>query len=56
LPPHWFRVARITDLLSQGVPLDDMGLLAGHSSSRTTRLYDRRQKKVMQNIVGQISV
>jgi len=44
LSPHSFRVTGITDLLTQGVPLDDVQYLAGHSSPRTTKLYDRRQK------------
>jgi hypothetical protein len=30
--------------------------LAGHADARTTRLYDRRQKKVARNIVERISV
>jgi len=46
LSPHSFRVTMITDLLTQGVPLEDVQYLAEHSSTRTTRLYDRRQKKV----------
>jgi integrase/recombinase XerD len=37
--PHSFRVATVTDLLSQGVPLSDVQYLAGHSDPRTTRLY-----------------
>ena len=45
------RVTGITDLLTQGVPLDDVQYLTGHSSPRTTKLYDRRQKKVTRNIV-----
>jgi integrase/recombinase XerD len=56
LPPHSFRVAGITDLLTQGVPLDDVQYLAGHSIPRTTKLYDRRQKKVTRNIVERISI
>jgi len=56
LSPHAFRVTGITDLLSQGVPLDDVQYLAGHSSPRTTKLYDRRQKKVTRNIVERISI
>ncbi|MCA9172684.1 MAG: tyrosine-type recombinase/integrase, partial [Planctomycetales bacterium] len=40
LSPHSFRVATITDLLSQGVPLEDVQNLAGHADPRTTRLYD----------------
>lgn len=56
LSPHSFRVATITDLLSQGVPLEDVQNLAGHSDPRTTRLYDRRQRKVTRNIVERISI
>ena len=54
--PHSFRVTTITDLLSQGVPLEDVQLLAGHSDPRTTRLYDRRDKEVTRNIVERISI
>ena len=39
LSPHSFRVATITDLLLQGIPLQDVQILAGHSDPRTTRLY-----------------
>ena len=56
LSPHSFRVATITDLLSQGVPLEDVQYLAGHADPRTTRLYDRRQRRVTRNIVERISV
>jgi site-specific recombinase XerD len=56
LSPHSFRVTAITDLLAQGVPLDDVQYLAGHASPRTTRLYDRRQKRVTRNIVERISI
>lgn len=56
LSPHSFRVLAITDLLAQGQPLEDVQYLAGHSDPRTTRLYDRRQKKVTRNIVERISV
>jgi integrase/recombinase XerD len=55
LSPHSFRVAVVTDLLSQGIPLEDVQYLAGHSEPRTTALYDRRQKKVTRNIVERIS-
>jgi site-specific recombinase XerD len=54
--PHSFRVTTITDLLSQGVPLEDVQHLAGHADPRTTRLYDRRRKKVTRNIVERISI
>ena len=56
LSPHSFRVTTITDLLSQGVPLEDVQHLAGHADPRTTRLYDRRQKRVTRNIVERISI
>lgn len=56
LSPHSFRVATITDLLEQGVPLEDVQNLAGHADPRTTRLYDRRKRKVTRNIVERISV
>jgi site-specific recombinase XerD len=56
LSPHSFRVATVTDLLTQGVPLEDVQYLAGHADPRTTRLYDRRQKKVTRNIVERISI
>jgi len=56
LSPHSFRVATITDLLSHGVPLEDVQLLAGHADPRTTRLYDRRRRRVTRNIVERISI
>lgn len=56
LSPHSFRVTTITDLLAQGVPLEDVQHLAGHSDPRTTRIYDRRQRRVTRNIVERISV
>ena len=56
LSPHSFRVATITDLLAQGVPLEDVQRLAGHADPRTTRLYDRRQRRVTRNIVERISI
>jgi integrase/recombinase XerD len=54
--PHSFRVATVTDLLSQGVPLSDVQYLAGHSDPRTTRLYDRRQQAVSRILVERISI
>jgi integrase/recombinase XerD len=56
LSPHSFRVTTITDLLEQGAPLEDEQRLAGHADPRTTRLYDRRQKKITRNIVERISI
>jgi site-specific recombinase XerD len=54
--PHSFRVTTITDLLEQGVPLEDVQRLAGHADPRTTRLYDRTERKISRNIVERISV
>lgn len=54
--PHSFRVATVTDLLTQGVSLEDVQYLAGHADPRTTRLYDRRQKQVTRNTVEKISI
>ncbi|MGO9917336.1 MAG: tyrosine-type recombinase/integrase [Isosphaeraceae bacterium] len=56
LSPHSFRVTAITDLLRQGIPLEDVQYLAGHAEPRTTGLYDRRQKQVTRNIVERISI
>ncbi len=56
LSPHSFRVATITDLLNQGVPLEDVQFLAGHADPRTTRLYDRRKMTITRNIVERISI
>ncbi len=53
---HSFRVTAITELLTQGVPLEDVQYLAGHAEPRTTGLYDRRQKKGTRNIVERISI
>jgi integrase/recombinase XerD len=50
--PHSFPVTAITDLLTQGIPLEDVQYVAGHAEPRTTGLYDRRQNKVTRNIVS----
>jgi len=54
--PHSFRVATVTDLQVQDVPLEDLQHLAGHSDPRTTRIYDRRRRKVTRDIVERISI
>lgn len=56
LSPHSFRVTTITDLLGQGVPLQDVQYLAGNADPRTTRLYDRRQRRVTRSLVNRISI
>ena len=50
-----FRLAAVTDVLTQGVPLEDVQDIGGHSSPRMPRPYDRRQKEVTRNIVELIS-
>jgi integrase/recombinase XerD len=54
--PHSFRVTTLTDLFEQGVSSEDVQHLAGHADPRTTRLYDRRERKIKRNIVERISV
>lgn len=56
ISPHSFRSCTATDLLLQGVQLEDVQYLLGHSDARVTRLYDRRQRQVTRNIVERISV
>lgn len=56
LSPHSFRSCTATDLLEQGVRLEDVQNLLNHSDIRTTRQYDRRQRQVTRNIVERISV
>ncbi len=51
-----FCVATVTDLLEQNVELESAQDLAGHADPRTTRLYDRRRRKVTRNIVERISL
>jgi site-specific recombinase XerD len=56
ISPHSFRSCTATNLLLQGTPLEDVQYLLGHSDSRITKLYDRRQRQVTRNIVERISV
>ena len=54
--PHSFRVTSITDLLEQNVPLEDVQRLAGHADPRTTRLYDRRKRKITKHRIEDFRV
>jgi integrase/recombinase XerD len=56
LVPHSIRACVVTDLLKQGLPLEDVQVLVGHADPRTTRLYDRRNRQVTRNLVERISV
>jgi integrase/recombinase XerD len=38
------------------VPREDVQHLAGHADPRTTKLYDRRERRIKRNIVEKISV
>lgn len=53
---HSFRATTATDLLEQGVPLEDVQVLLGHADPRVTRLYDRRDRTVTRNVVERISI
>jgi site-specific recombinase XerD len=53
---HSYRATTATDLLEQGVGLEDVQFLLGHSDPRTTRLYDKRGKEITRNIVEKISI
>lgn len=54
LSAHSFRVAVLTDLIDQGVAIEDVQDLAGHADSRTTKLYDRTQRRATRNLVQRI--
>jgi len=54
LSPHSFRVSTLTDLLETGTELAEVQEFAGHADPRTTRLYDRRSRKVTRNLVERI--
>ena len=56
ISPHSFRSCTATDLLLQGVPLEDVQHLLNHADSRVTKLYDRRRRQVTRNIVERISI
>jgi len=56
LSAHSFRVAVATDLFDQGVDTKEIQQLLGHSDPRTTRLYDRTDRKVTRNLVERIRI
>ena len=56
LSPHSVRATTATDLINHGVPLENVQHLLGHADARTTKLYDRRRRKVTRNIVERISI
>jgi site-specific recombinase XerD len=56
LSPHSCRVTTLTDLFEHGAADRDVQHLAGHADPRTTKLYDRRQRRITRNIVERISI
>ena len=56
ITPHSFRAMVVTDLLLQGVPIEDVQYLVGHRHSSTTQIYDRRARCVSRNTVERISI
>lgn len=54
LSAHSLRVAVISDLLRQGIPIDTVKLLSGHTSD-AIRLYDRSRREATRNLVERIS-
>jgi integrase/recombinase XerD len=51
--PHSFRATGITNFLEQGGTLE-AAPLAGHADSRTTKLYDRRDQRILVEDVERI--
>ena len=56
ITPHSFRAMVVTDLLTQGVAIEDVQYLVGHAHSSTTQIYDRRARCVSRNTVERISI
>lgn len=60
LPPeiccHTFRATGITTYLKNGGTLEKAQYMAGHESSRTTSLYDRRQDEITLDDVERIAI
>jgi site-specific recombinase XerD len=54
--PHDLRRTFVSDLLEAGVDLSTVSKMAGHEDTNTTRRYDRRPDKVMQEAVDRLDV
>ena len=54
--PHDMRRTFVSDLLSEGVDLATVSRMAGHEDTNTTRRYDRRPAKVMQDAAEKLNV
>ena len=53
---HDFRRSWVSDLLDKGVDIATVAELAGHSSTNTTKGYDRRPERAREQAAGFISV
>ena len=54
--PHDMRRTFVSDLLDVGVDLATVSKMAGHEDTNTTKRYDRRSSKVMQEAVEKLDV
>ncbi len=54
--PHDMRRTFVSDLLEVGVDLATVSRMAGHEDTNTTKRYDRRPSKVMQDAVEKLDV
>jgi site-specific recombinase XerD len=54
--PHDMRRTFVSDLLAEGVDLATVSKMAGHDDTNTTKRYDRRSSKVMQEAVQKLDV
>jgi site-specific recombinase XerD len=54
--PHDLRRTFVSDLLEAGVDLATVSKMAGHEDTNTTRRYDRRSSKVMQDAAEKLDV
>jgi len=54
--PDSFRVTVVRDLLTQNVPGEDLRGVAGQASATATRIFHRRKKRVVRNIVERNSI
>jgi len=54
--PHDMRRTFVSDLLDVGVDLATVSKMAGHEDTNTTKRYDRRSSRVMQEAVDKLDV
>ncbi|MDY6874413.1 MAG: tyrosine-type recombinase/integrase [Chloroflexota bacterium] len=54
--PHDMRRTFVSDLLTEGVDLATVAKMAGHEDTNTTRRYDRRPEKVMQEAAERLNI